>query len=81
MREMIDNDFCDSIPSTVIESCRPILYRYWNEEQMNPMELHLIANLFLVILEKSEEEDQIDLVSTVLEKMRPESGQFLVDFP
>lgn len=45
------------------------------------MELHLIANLFLVILEKSPEEDQIELVSTALGRMRPESNQFLIASP
>ena len=63
----------------MIDTCRPVLYNYWNEKPMNPMELHLIANLFLVILEKSPEEDQIELISTVLKKMRPESIQFDVD--
>ena len=45
------------------------------------MELHLIANLFLVILEKSPEEDQIELVSTALGRTRPESNQFLIASP
>lgn len=47
---------------------------------MNPMELHLIANLFLVILEKSPEENQIELISTVLKNIHPESIQFYFDF-
>lgn len=79
IREMIESDLCDSERFLMIDCCRPVFYNYWNENPMNPMELHLIANLFLVILEKSPEENQIELISTVLKNIRPESIQFYFD--
>ena len=78
IRKMVESDWCDSNRFALNGFCLRVLYNYWKEETLNPMELHLIANLFLVILEKSPEEDQIKLISTVLEKLRPESIHFLV---
>ena len=81
IKKTAESELCSSSRSMIMDSYRPILYHYWDEERRDPMELHLIANLFLVILEKSPEDDQIELVSTALGRTRPESNQFLIASP